>query len=516
MGQSVVSYICVSVFILKLTPETSSWKWITMAALVVAVFSTVLGATKSGDPTLTPANYYMFDGFKNILPSYVSSPSRWFEPAEIRTIFNRLDAIDASITYLRSRSDIDKASIDGFRQLLPDFITLEKDKAGNPTIPASLWYAIRSKIRADASLSRPADPQPPISSGSSKPGKETGPIPTAQDWERWLTGNKARLRSWAGEEFDELFPVRIQQLIKDSQIASRDEVSNMIARDWDRVQLEVKTQVRSLAQGLERQIADIAKQPNSISVKEVQAIAKHAVNLQMEALTNSVLKDQAKDSDLRINYASKGFGASINPILTSPNYVFPSMNVNKMKRFLGWVAQRPIPIPNSAEAALTSWSEHGDCWCSPANNTRGFGPSLSVIMGHYVFPDQVVVEHYPQASALVPGSTPKDMEMLVFIEDREMYKSIKEESDKIFADDDAVDLPLDLGWVRVATWSYDNQGDSVQAFPVQVDLKNFKTNSAATNAVLFRAKNNWSEGKVPYVCLYRIRLHGDAVQKPEF
>ncbi len=67
---------------------------------------------------------------------------------------------------------------------------------------------------------------------------------------------------------------------------------------------------------------------------------------------------------------------------------------------------------------------------------------------------------------------------------------------------------LPYKYVRIASWTFNIESHSVQAFTVQVDMRSF---GADTSHLVVRAKNNWGGDDVPYTCLYRIRVHGDIV-----
>ena len=175
-----------------------------------------------------------------------------------------------------------------------------------------------------------------------------------------------------------------------------------------------------------------------------------------------------------------------------------------------WLIGNSIPVPNSPDTALMKWEEHGDCWCSPSN-ADGFGPSLAVIMGSSIYPEQIVVEHIMSSASLEPGAAPKDMEILAWIPDSELFQAVSKMSDNIFNDDTVEPLRAD-NFVRIATFTYDiDAQENIQGFQTQLDMKAL---GAHTNKIIVRSKNNWSDGHVDYTCLYRVRVHGDVVASP--
>lgn len=241
-----------------------------------------------------------------------------------------------------------------------------------------------------------------------------------------------------------------------------------------------------------------------------EVLKKFIPSGQIDALAASNLKSNLNYGLTRLNHFSKGTGAVIDPEYTSPQYVFPSMNVWFPKRTMRWLIGNSIPVPNSPDTALMKWEEHGDCWCSPSN-ADGFGPSLAVIMGSSIYPEQIVVEHIMSSASLEPGAAPKDMEILAWIPDSELFQAVSKMSDNIFNDDTVEPLRAD-NFVRIATFTYDiDAQENIQGFQTQLDMKAL---GAHTNKIIVRSKNNWSDGHVDYTCLYRVRVHGDVVASP--
>ncbi|KAJ8067804.1 hypothetical protein OCU04_003401 [Sclerotinia nivalis] len=454
---------------------------------------------------------------KQFIPSQIRHPSRIFAPEDLKDVYRRLDIAESDITFLRHRSTIDKNALAEIQKILPDFIALDKDSKGEPTLPANLWQAMREKIRADPSLI-PAPvyrtPERP-SDTSTKSDNRNNEVFNSKQFDRYLESNRAKIQSWAGSEFDVLHQTRLQQLIKDGKIATKENVVELIKKSYKDEAREVKSELQKVTKVLEDKVASLGKQ--ALTVEQVRELANEVVIAQVEAISKANVNRKTVQSLQRMDHFAKRSHSAVIPRLTSPSYRFPHMDFGFIRRSIALLASHPIPLPNPADAALTSWEDIGDCWCSAQQN--GNGPTLGVITANYIWPDQVVVEHYPQSgyvgSGLSPLSAPKQMELLVYISHKPTYLKVKSLSDHIFPEANYRDL--ESGWVQVGAWSFDAFGHSQQAFPLQIELKDFiaepennlKNDTSPTNKFLIRSKGNHGRGAVPYTCLYRIRLHGD-------
>ncbi|KAI5288451.1 hypothetical protein KEM54_005200 [Ascosphaera aggregata] len=247
----------------------------------------------------------------------------------------------------------------------------------------------------------------------------------------------------------------------------------------------------------------------------------------------------------KVNFLSSGMGAKVDRDMTSPTRCPPTTN-SFTRIFRAMSLGKSI---NGPETVLESWHDVGDCWCSHMSHN---GMQITIKLGKAIVPDEIIVEHVPQSTILDSDSTPKDMELWVqyifqapgeapgstagtlLSLDPSMVKSVEEHHEQrhrdppqsaysaaeavyaalqsSFSDDDASTSTNDplLGptFFKIANWRYDiNNRYHIQSFTpdVVIDLPGVRIVQA-----VFRTATTWSGEKrlAPYVCLYRLRLHG--------
>jgi hypothetical protein len=456
--------------------------------------------------------FYGMDITHNIgqfIPYSIRHPFDNFNPAEIKDIHRRLNDLEYQAARVKTHSEIDPKTFAKLEKLIPDALLVKKDKYGNLVIPDDFWHALQNKIRSDQTLISYQPDGKSTSPGTGLSVKDVERI-SGREYEKFMKSNQAKMTAVLGDELAKKFP----RLLEDNHVASKPEILRIIRQSWDDNQKEIKLEMNQLTKKLEnasRLIQQLHQDPAGLTTKEVKAIAEEVVrkllpHAQLEALARSNLQQTVNYGLTRVNHFSKGTGAVIDPYSTSPNYIFPSQNVWFPNRWMRAMMLNSVPAPKAPETALTRWDEHGDCWCSPSNESDGFGTSLGVIMASTIYPDQVVVEHISPSAALEPGAAPREMELFAFIDSTsETYNSCKTMSDDMFGVDSDVSLPY--GWVRMASFTYDIESNhNVQSFPVQLDMKAL---GASTNKIIVRSKSNWGGENVGYTCIYRVRLHGE-------
>ena len=459
------------------------------------------------------------------IPNVIAHPLSYFNPDEIKDLQQRMTDAEYDIKYLKQRSDIDVKATSRLEAMLPDFIACKKDQYGDLQIPEDFWQALLDKIRSESSLFQQEVGRidGSTSSASGVSYKEVERIvekSAGKLWDKFLNVNRGKITSWSGEELDRKFPQKLKDALSNSGIATKAEFLDLIRRNWDDTQKEIKSEIAKLTKELDRttrQIGKLEQNPTGHTKEELKNIAKDVFNkllpsAQLEALSKANMGINTNYGLKRVNYFALGTGAAVMPYVTSPSYVFPGLDVNIFKRLLSFVFVRSSPAPNPPVTALTRWEEHGDCWCSPSMNEEGWGPSIGVVTGASIYADQVVVEHIPPTASLEPGAAPREMELLMYMDHFDTYNNIRSMSMDIF-EDGMGELQHPYPYVKIATWTYDYESSqSVQAFPVQIDVKSFGLD-AHSNRFIVRAKNNWGGDSVGYICFYRLRLHGEAFKQ---
>ena len=450
------------------------------------------------------------------VPDFIANPGSAFSPSEIKDLQSRVKAAEYDIAYLKKRGDIDEKALAHLKDLLPDHVIVKKTKGGKFEITQDFWHALDSKMRSENAYLHPAGGK---TSGDSNTDVSLAQIETLMEkskmWDRYLQNSRLPLKKWASEEFDERFPSKFKESVE----INKSDFIELVRENWADSQNEIKKEIRTLSNQFDDAIRHVRRADGDVVAHtrdQIKAISTDVFrslfsNTQLEALAKANKNINAAATEHRVNHFSPLTGATINPKLTSPNYLFPSMDRNILARGIAWAAWQPVAKPNPAVVALNKWEEHGDCWCSSSVGKDGFGPSLAVKLGSYIYPDQLIVEHIPPSASMEPGSAPKDMELLAYIEDPDTYFAIKQRSEEVFYEE-AQDEPHPFGFVRIATWTYDSHSMSnVQSFPLQIELDTFNGPSF-TNRLIVRSKNNWGEGQVDYTCLYRIRVNGEVAK----
>ncbi|CZS89290.1 uncharacterized protein RAG0_00688 [Rhynchosporium agropyri] len=453
---------------------------------------------------------------QNSLPNIISNPSDVFHSSDVHSITRRLTDLEHKVARLLSdNSALDPNALETIRDMLPDFLVVKEDKYGNIVIPDNFWHALRDKIREDDTLSHGHIDSGKASSGGH--GVKDLEKETRFLWDKYVKSNKAQMEELSNHDITQKFP----GLLKQNHIIPKTEVLRLIQDSWEDNQQLVKSEMSVLTKKLNTATKEISLLRHDFQYQS-DAIAndvlkKFIPNGQLDALAAANLKSNLNHGLKRVNFLSKGTGAAIDKTNMSPNYVVPDNDFWFPNRIMHSLTGNPIPPPNPPIVALLKWEEHGDCWCSPSADADGFGPSLAVLLGSSIYPEQVVVEHILPTASLEPGAAPREMELLAYFPDPEVLRKVSEFSDSVFQSDaDDESLPVDplrtRNFVRIATWTYQRDTtDNIQSFDVQLDLKSL---GAHTSKVIIRSKNNWGGGKVDHTCLYRVRLHGEIATRP--
>ncbi|TVY27314.1 Sun domain-containing protein [Lachnellula hyalina] len=434
-------------------------------------------------------------------------------PDDVQELSTQILTTQNDVDALKKQNKLAHQTITKLRNSLPNYVAIRRDSNGHLQIPSDFWQAMKDLIISDPELHPNEEPEK--STGVTTKHSDKG---SGKAFDDWLTSNRAKVTTWTNAELEKRFP----SLMKDNIVVAKEEIIDMIRENWKDNQKAIQAEYTTITKNMDQQQRQINKllQEGGQNKQQIKAsVQKYLKELlpaaQLEAQSRANIKASANWGNTRVNHWSHKTGATIDINPTSKNYQFPSTKLNIFRRAYRYAIRNPPPIPNPPEAALTSWEEHGDCWCTHAGGLDGLGGSIAVTSGASIYPEQVVVEHIAPTASLQPGAAPREMELWAYIHDFDIYDTVKILSTQMFPPESrAVEAQQTLGYVRIATWTYDIEStENIQAFPVQLDLKAF---SVHTNKLIIRAKNNWGEGKVEYTCLYRLRVHGEIGASPGF
>ncbi|OAP64849.1 hypothetical protein AYL99_00821 [Fonsecaea erecta] len=257
-----------------------------------------------------------------------------------------------------------------------------------------------------------------------------------------------------------------------------------------------------LTDKLDSQSAAMAQDIETLKKQHLE-LSSHMAGLGPGGRTGSLSTNVPSPVIPKVNYFAPNNGALVEPRLTSPTMQKPLALAHRvlLRVFLStrYVTKPPI-------TALTPWQDVGDCWCASA--VRSVGPRheddvmrLGVRVTEMIYPTEVVLENYPSAGSLSPGSTPKKLELWA---DFEQLDSLAWEKLNIRAMQGVTGSPFGPAYALIGKMEYDasSEASHVQTFPLDVNQGSLAY--AAQNFVVRVTENYGAE----YACLYRVRLHG--------
>ncbi|KAJ7714324.1 hypothetical protein DFH07DRAFT_763084 [Mycena maculata] len=237
----------------------------------------------------------------------------------------------------------------------------------------------------------------------------------------------------------------------------------------------------------------------------------------MSADTNSLRKDleplqllfklfQPPQHVARPDFALHLSGASVIPSLTSQTYTLHSLGL------LGYLTGQSALVGRPPVTALHHDIHDGNCW--PFAGSQG---QLGIVLASptHIDSDTITIDHVAAAAAVNKRtSTSKYMELWDLVEGEDNVSKL--EAWRAVAqpgEDEPVQpamLPKFPEYIQIASFQYDiHLTNNIQTFPIDAGIRSLGIDFGV---VVLMVKSNW--GRDEYTCLYRVRVHGEAIDIP--
>lgn len=470
-----------------------------------------------------------------------------------------INQILRDLRLMKGAGKLHESSIEQLNSVVPKMVHMTL-KDGKPVVTQDFWHAIRDLVEKDGSFpmlnkSKAGNYEPSsekqwkdIAAWLARRPEIASKINEANDglakklphmWEAWATDNQRKVEQTlrpildkmkiTGSLSDKDIDKRLDQMIKKhvgktksgSTVVSREYFLQYLRDEFASHRTEMRAEINELQPKLEQLIrdsVDLAKKDDSPSMTKAE-VAKLVDGLVRKAIADMNLEAMAKgrirshwDRDLKnqLNYFGVGAGAIVDPKQTSTTFRPDAKYLNDK----GLKGAQPYPPIE----ALLPWHDDGDCWCAAREvNKRGnpHGAKLSVIMGHSIIPQHIVIEHILPGATSNPGARPRHIEVYIKIEDSATRERLLDFSAAHFPDDlsDWNYAPADLPpqFVKVTQFVYEGAElhDGVHVHRLSSELMAL---NAETDQVIVRAVSNY--GAPNHTCFYRIRLFGHKVPEP--
>ncbi|KAH0523901.1 hypothetical protein TsFJ059_008846 [Trichoderma semiorbis] len=470
-----------------------------------------------------------------------------------------INQILRDLRLMKGAGKLHESSIEQLNSVVPKMVHMTL-KDGKPVVTQDFWHAIRDLVEKDGSFpmlnkSKAGNYEPSsekqwkdIAAWLARRPEIASKINEANDglakklphmWEAWATDNQRKVEQTlrpildkmkiTGSLSDKDIDKRLDQMIKKhvgntksgSTVVSREYFLQYLRDEFASHRTEMRAEINELQPKLEQLIrdsVDLAKKDDSPSMTKAE-VAKLVDGLVRKAIADMNLEAMAKgrirshwDRDLKnqLNYFGVGAGAIVDPKQTSTTFKPDAKYLNDK----GLKGAQPYPPIE----ALLPWHDDGDCWCAAREvNKRGnpHGAKLSVIMGHSIIPQHIVIEHILPGATSNPGARPRHIEVYIKIEDSATRERLLDFSAAHFPDDlsDWNYAPADLPpqFVKVTQFVYEGAElhDGVHVHRLSSELMAL---NAETDQVIVRAVSNY--GAPNHTCFYRIRLFGHKDSEP--
>jgi SUN domain-containing protein 1/2 len=244
-------------------------------------------------------------------------------------------------------------------------------------------------------------------------------------------------------------------------------------------------------------------------------------------LVDGAVSRYSKDMLARQDFALYSGGAGVIPQLTSATYEIRPAGVRGS--VVGWLTGRGFAVGRPPVTALHHELQVGHCW--PFRGQQG---QLGIQLSAPVFVQEVTIDHAAREVAFDMRSAPREMELWGLVEgaenveryeawraerarereERRVEAELAGEEAGVQEDAEDVAIPESLSaasgapWVRVARMVYDaHAAQNVQTFAAD---EAYARLGVDVGLVALRIESNW--GQDDFTCLYRVRVHGEALR----
>ncbi|KAM0325879.1 hypothetical protein ACHAQA_007182 [Verticillium albo-atrum] len=417
--------------------------------------------------------------------------------------------------------------------------TLEADQAGYVHVPDEHWQAIKSKADHENYLIKNDKTHEPALSRAEIERMIKSDAPNA--WTEWAKSNKQKVADIVKHHlslpdapqtgYGKITPemdrrieeVALQHIAR--QVA--DESGSLItrrnfmfmireefAKDHGHIgheALALKDQAKAYVESLLK--TTFVDNPALTGLSRDEIL--HLVNSQVrKVIADTGLKafadgkiaaEWSHDLQNRVNYFNPKLGALVGT-LTTPTY---KPKEPASGTFLtGMWGRRRQPAPHDhPSAALSGWSDAGDCWCGTTTYSREGAPlgiALDVVLGHRVKPEYLVVEHMLPGATLAPGARPQTIEVWVQLEEWNQRELVRDFA--AYTWQSSLQQPFGETFVQVSSFEYESQAASggVYVHKLPDELKEL---NVSTEHIIIRPVTNY--GDEEQTCIYRVRLYGE-------
>ncbi|KAG2125365.1 hypothetical protein DEU56DRAFT_983275 [Suillus clintonianus] len=235
-----------------------------------------------------------------------------------------------------------------------------------------------------------------------------------------------------------------------------------------------------------------------------------------QLVDNAIARYGTQDIISRPDFALHSGGARPIPHLTSGTLELRPSTLQG--QILGLITGHGYEVGRSPITALHQDLHSGNCW--PMTGSYG---QLGVMLAFPAIVSDITIDHVAKEVAFDLSTAPKDMEVWGQVEGKDNLEKVaawraeqaarreaaKEAEEAIseadLEDDYPATLPMDVPFIRLASFTYDIHAHSnIQTFPVRQEVRDLSLDFGIVALVV---KDNW--GKDGYTCLYRFRVHGE-------